>query len=98
MSDLSFTHIHVERQTLEKFAEIVIRRKERLRMRALVTGSAGFLGSHMVDALLGNGHHVIGVDNLLTGNYRNFDHLSNEPRFAFAEQDITHTFDPGKVD
>ncbi len=67
-------------------------------MRALVTGSAGFLGSHMVDALLGDGHHVIGVDNLLTGNYRNFAHLSNEPRFDFAEQDITHPFDPGKVD
>lgn len=67
-------------------------------MRALVTGSAGFLGSHMVDALLGDGHHVIGVDNLLTGNYRNFAHLSNEPRFDFAEQDITRPFDPGKVD
>ncbi len=67
-------------------------------MRALVTGSAGFLGSHMVDALLGGGHTVIGVDNLLTGNYRNFAHLSNEPRFEFADQDITHPFDPGKVD
>src|SRR6266567_201347 len=67
-------------------------------MRALVTGSAGFLGSHMVDALLGDGHHVIGVDNLLTGNYRNFAHLSSEPRFEFAEQDITHPFDPGTVD
>jgi dTDP-glucose 4,6-dehydratase len=52
----------------------------------------------MVDALLGEGHHVIGVDNLLTGNYRNFAHLANDPRFDFAEQDITHTFDPGKVD
>ena len=67
-------------------------------MRALVTGSAGFLGSHMVDALLGDGHHVIGVDSLLTGNYRNFAHLANEPRFDFAEQDITHPFDPGKVE
>jgi dTDP-glucose 4,6-dehydratase len=67
-------------------------------MRALVTGSAGFLGSHMVDALLGQGHHVIGVDNLLTGSYRNFSHLANEPRFDFAEQDITNSFDPGKVD
>ncbi len=67
-------------------------------MRALVTGSAGFLGSHMVDALLGEGHHVLGVDNLLTGNYRNFAHLSNESRFEFAKQDITHPFDPGKVD
>ncbi|KAA6458686.1 SDR family oxidoreductase [Acidobacteria bacterium AB60] len=67
-------------------------------MRALVTGSAGFLGSHMVDALLGEGHHVIGVDNLLTGNYRNFAHLRNEPRFEFAEQDITRPFDPGPVD
>jgi dTDP-glucose 4,6-dehydratase len=52
----------------------------------------------MADALLADGHHVIGVDSLLTGSYRNFAHLSNEPRFDFAEQDITHPFDPGKVD
>lgn len=67
-------------------------------MRALVTGSAGFLGSHMVDALLAEGHQVIGVDSLLTGNYRNFAHLASEPRFEFIQHDITEPFDPGRVD
>lgn len=67
-------------------------------MRALVTGSAGFLGSHMVDALLSEGHHVIGVDNFLTGNRNNFAHLSREPNFEFKQHDITEPFDPGRVD
>ena len=67
-------------------------------MRVLVTGSAGFLGSHMVDALLAEGHRVVGVDNFITGNYRNFSHLSCEPRFEFMQHDITLPFEPGKVD
>ncbi len=67
-------------------------------MRALVTGAAGFLGSHMADRLLGDGYRVIGVDNLLTGNMRNLEHLSREPRFELLERDITEAFDPGPVD
>jgi dTDP-glucose 4,6-dehydratase len=67
-------------------------------MRALVTGAAGFLGSHMVDALLGDGNHVLGVDNLLTGNMRNIAHLSGESRFEFLRHDITQPFDPGHMD
>lgn len=67
-------------------------------MRVLVTGSAGFLGSHMVDALLGDGHQVVGIDNFITGNYRNFAHLSRESRFEFCLADITEPFDMGKVD
>ena len=51
--------------------------------RALVTGGAGFLGSHLCDALLGNGWSVVVVDNLLTGRRANIDHLRNEPRFEF---------------
>src|ERR1700722_6394119 len=98
MAELSFARLQMEHQTLEKFAEIVLAIRRYLRMRALVTGSAGFLGSHMVDALLGNGHHVIGVDNLLTGNARNMAHLTNETRFEFLNQDITLPFDPGHVD
>ena len=64
----------------------------------LVTGAAGFLGSHLCDALLAEGHTVLGIDNLSTGNTANLDHLSSEPRFRFLEQDITRAFDPGRID
>jgi dTDP-glucose 4,6-dehydratase len=64
----------------------------------LVTGAAGFLGSHLCDALLATGHQVVGVDNLSTGNLENLAHLKNEPRFIFEQRDITQPFDIGKVD
>ncbi len=64
----------------------------------LVTGAAGFLGSHLTDFLLGEGHHVVGVDNLCTGNRANLAHLAGEPRFRFVEQDICRPFDVGAVD
>ena len=67
-------------------------------MRILVTGAAGFLGSHLTDRLLGEGHTVLGVDNLSTGNLANIAHLRNEPRFAVEERDICQPFDPGHVD
>src|SRR5579884_2540676 len=67
-------------------------------MRVLVTGGAGFLGSHLCDALLSEGHSVVAVDNLITGRTINLDHLSREPRFEFREADICHEFDCGKVD
>ena len=66
--------------------------------RALVTGGAGFLGSHLCDALLADGWSVVVVDNLLTGRKTNLAHLSNEPRFQFVEQDVCQSFDVGKVD
>jgi dTDP-glucose 4,6-dehydratase len=64
----------------------------------LVTGAAGFLGSHLCDALLAKGRQVVGVDNLSTGNLENLAHLKNEPRFIFEQRDITQPFDIGKVD
>jgi dTDP-glucose 4,6-dehydratase len=67
-------------------------------MRILVTGAAGFLGSHLTDRLLGDGHSVLGVDNLCTGDRENLAHLSREPRFDFEERDICRPFDPGPVD
>lgn len=63
--------------------------------KVLVTGAAGFLGSHLCDALLEKGHAVIGVDNLSTGRLANLDHLRSEPRFSFLERDICAPFDPG---
>jgi dTDP-glucose 4,6-dehydratase len=68
------------------------------RQRALVTGGAGFLGSHLCDALLADGYSVIAVDNLLTGNLSNFDHLRNDSRFEFRQIDINQLFDCGPVD
>jgi dTDP-glucose 4,6-dehydratase len=66
--------------------------------RALITGGAGFLGSHLADALLAEGWNVVVVDNLLTGRLANLAHLSKEPRFEFVEKDICQPFDVGKVD
>jgi dTDP-glucose 4,6-dehydratase len=66
--------------------------------RAVVTGGAGFLGSHLCDALLAENWNVVVVDNLLTGRRANFAHLHHEPRFEFVEKDICEPFDVGKVD
>jgi dTDP-glucose 4,6-dehydratase len=67
-------------------------------MRALVTGGAGFVGSHLCDALLADGNDVVCVDNLLTGSLRNIAHLKNESRFEFVERDVNQPFDVGRVD
>jgi dTDP-glucose 4,6-dehydratase len=67
-------------------------------MRVLITGGAGFIGSHLCDALLGAGHHVVCMDNLLTGNERNIAHLKNEPHFEFLRTDINQPYDAGRVD
>jgi dTDP-glucose 4,6-dehydratase len=58
-------------------------------MRVLVTGGAGFLGSHLCDRLLAERHEVIAMDNLITGNLRNIAHLSGEPRFRFVRHDVS---------
>ena len=68
-------------------------------MRILITGAAGFLGSHLVDRFLAEGHDVLGMDNLITGNLDNIAHLSSEPRFDFVEHDVTRYIDvPGDLD
>ncbi len=55
----------------------------------MVTGGAGFLGSHLIDRLLKNGHEVLCVDNLFTGTKRNIEHLHGQPRFEFIRHDVT---------
>jgi len=67
-------------------------------MHVLVTGAAGFLGSHLVDRLLADGHTVIGVDNLSTGTLENLAHLTGNSGFTFQERDICQPFDVGRVD
>jgi dTDP-glucose 4,6-dehydratase len=68
------------------------------RNRVLVTGAAGFLGSHLCDALLAEDSEVVGVDNLATGNPANLRHLEREPRFSFEQLDICDPFDVGRVE
>ncbi len=66
---------------------------------AVVTGAAGFLGSHLSDRLLAEGFKVIGIDNLLTGNVRNIEHLAGNPDFHFLKHDVTnYIYLPGAVD
>jgi len=61
-------------------------------LRIVVSGAAGFIGSHFCDRLLGEGHTVVGLDNFLTGRARNLAHLAGHARFQFLEQDITRPF------
>src|SRR2546425_2724920 len=58
-------------------------------MRALVTGAGGFLGSHLCDRLLAQGHGVVGMDNYVTGNPANIAHLEHHPHFQLIRHDVT---------
>lgn len=62
-------------------------------MRILITGAAGFLGSHLCDHFLALGHEVIGMDNFLTGSPANIAHLGKNPRFSFVEHNVTDYID-----
>src|SRR6266849_5219721 len=66
--------------------------------RALVTGGAGFLGSHLCDGLLGEGYAVVAADNLLTGRLGNIEHLRNDSRFEFVEKDVCQPGEWGALD
>jgi dTDP-glucose 4,6-dehydratase len=68
-------------------------------MRILLTGAAGFLGSHLCDRLIAEGHELIGLDNFVTGNPNNLAHLAGNPAFSFIRHDVSNfIFVPGKVD
>ena len=62
-------------------------------MRVLISGGAGFLGSHLTDLLLAQGHEVIGVDNFITGRPENIAHLASRPRYSFVRHDVTEKLD-----
>jgi dTDP-glucose 4,6-dehydratase len=67
-------------------------------MRCIVTGAAGFLGSHLSEALLAQGHSVAGIDNCSTGSRENLAELLDYERFEFVEHDVSLPFDVGPVD
>ncbi len=68
-------------------------------MRILITGGAGFLGSHLCELLLSEGHTVIAMDNLITGNVANIEHLAGREGFLFVKHDVTNfIYIGGKVD
>jgi len=70
-----------------------------LKPTSIITGGSGFLGSHLSDRLLKEGHRVIAIDNLITGNVANIEHLAGNSDFKFIRHDVTeYIFVPGKVD
>lgn len=70
-----------------------------MKMRVLITGGAGFIGSHLCDHFIKEGHQVIAMDNLITGDLANIEHLFKQDRFQFIKQDVTNFIHvPGKVD
>ena len=64
-----------------------------MKKTVLITGAAGFIGSHLCDYLLSKNYKVIGIDNLITGNLKNLSHLNSNMDFQFKKIDITHDFD-----
>lgn len=68
-------------------------------MRVLITGGAGFLGSHLTDRFLADGHDVVGLDNFITGHPDNIAHLASDQRYEFVQHNIsTYTYVKGKLD
>ncbi|MCC6936493.1 MAG: GDP-mannose 4,6-dehydratase, partial [Thermomicrobiales bacterium] len=67
-------------------------------MRVLVAGGAGFIGSHLAEGLLNDGHEVVIADNFITGRRINLSSFADHPRLTILEQDIIEAFDPGHID
>src|ERR1700758_4397977 len=75
------------------------RRTQMSNERVLITGAAGFLGSHLCDRFIGEGYHVIGMDNLITGDLRNIEHLFKLENFEFYHHDVSKfVYIPGELD
>lgn len=79
--------------------EIGIEKKDKRFMKILITGAAGFIGSHLCDFLIKDGHEIIGMDNFITGSPENLTHLTGSPKFSFILHDVAnYIIVPGKVD
>jgi len=78
---------------------VVRRNQEEINVRTVITGGAGFVGSHLCDRFLAEGHEVVCIDNLITGSTANHAHLHNNSRFSFIRHDICHPIEiDGPVD
>ncbi|MHB8302641.1 MAG: nucleotide sugar dehydrogenase [Acidobacteriaceae bacterium] len=88
----------ISAEVLRSAAPRSVARRPIRTQRVLLTGAAGFLGSHLADRLIADGHYVLGVDDLSTGSLQNVAHLDNEPRFDLIEHTTCEVFDPGPVD
>jgi dTDP-glucose 4,6-dehydratase len=74
-------------------------RRQEEKMRILITGGAGFVGSHLTDNMLGEGHEVVAMDNLVTGNIQNIARHRDNPRFSFIHHDVSeHIHVTGELD
>ena len=87
------------RQAGARATGVHLHRHRALMARVVVTGGAGFLGSHLCEALLGRGDEVVAIDNLLTGSVDNIEHLFGRPGFTFVQHDVSqYVWVPGEVD
>nr|XP_054770757.1 UDP-glucuronic acid decarboxylase 1-like [Lytechinus pictus] len=80
----------IEKQTIRKYPEVAYL-PESTRMRILITGGAGFVGSHLADRLMLQGHEVTVVDNFFTGRKRNIEHWIGHPNFELINHDVVNS-------
>jgi len=92
-------HTILAREQSDNFNYLLPMKKKQKQLTSVVTGAAGFLGSHLTDLLLKRGHKVIGIDNFVTGSVDNIVHLGGNSNFKFIQQDVTEfIFLDGPVD
>src|SRR5687768_9656303 len=90
---------HYRAQIARAERQLDLRKRRMTQKVSVVTGGAGFLGSHLTDRLLSEGHRVVGIDNFITGNVANIEHLAGNENYRFVKQDVSNfIFMPDDVD